>query len=198
LASVHAAKDLSIVLHVPTWIDDFVSRFDGPLETDEQRMGLAVALSRENVDRGGGPFAAAVFLDRQLVAAGVNLVLDSELTIAHAEIVALLRAQIALRGAPPLAAAQTLVTSSEPCCQCFGAIVWSAAQRLVVGATKADVEAIGFDEGPKPASWVAALEQRGMAVVEGVCREEAQAVLDEYARRGGTIYGRKATTRSRT
>jgi tRNA(Arg) A34 adenosine deaminase TadA len=187
------------VLSVPGWIDEVVRGFHGAVETDDERMALTIALSRHNVERGGGPFGATVFLGSQLVAAGVNLVLGTGLTIAHAEIVAMMRAQRALLDAPrPSGGRYTLFASTEPCCQCFGALVWSGIEHLTCGANTADAEAIGFDEGPKPAAWAEALEARGISVTRGVLRDDARAVLNDYARRGGTIYGRTATTRSRT
>jgi tRNA(Arg) A34 adenosine deaminase TadA len=191
----------SVVLAIPEWIDQSVARFEGSLETEEGRMALTVALSKHNVDRGGGPFAATVFLGPRLVAAGVNLVLDSGLTLAHAEIVAMLRAQRALGaapGAPDEGEVYALVASTEPCCQCFGALVWSGITHLTCGANTADAEAIGFDEGPKPASWVRSLEERGISVTQDVGRQAARDVLQEYARRGGTIYGRQPMTRTKT
>jgi tRNA(Arg) A34 adenosine deaminase TadA len=162
-------------------------------------MALTVALSKQNVERGGGPFGATVFLGSQLVAAGVNLVLGTGLTIAHAEIVAMMRAQRALLEAPRSDTGRyALYASTEPCIQCFGALVWSGIEYLACGANTADAEAIGFDEGPKPATWVEALEERGIAVTRDVRRAEAKAVLEDYVRRGGVIYGRRATTRNRT
>jgi tRNA(Arg) A34 adenosine deaminase TadA len=196
---VHATTEGAIVLEVPAWVDEVANAFEGSLETDDGRMALTVALSKHNVERGGGPFGATVFLGSKLVAAGVNLVLASGLTIAHAEIVAMMRAQRALVDAPGAESGlYSLVASTEPCCQCFGALVWSGIRRLVCGANTADAEAIGFDEGPKPASWAAALEERGIAVTQGVRRAEARGVLDEYARRGGTIYGRPGANSVRT
>jgi tRNA(Arg) A34 adenosine deaminase TadA len=192
-----ASSEAALVIDVPPWIDDVARGFAG-LDEDVARMELVVSLSRENVQRGGGPFAAAVFSGSKLVAAGVNLVLQSGFSIAHAEIVALMRAQQAMLRAPvaPPATPQPhyLVTTTEPCCQCFGAIIWSGITRLVCGATTADAERIGFDEGPKPAAWSDVLERRGISVVQSVCRGEAVAVLDEYARRGGPIYGLRHPT----
>jgi tRNA(Arg) A34 adenosine deaminase TadA len=196
---VLARSESALVLAVPVWIDEVVRGFRGALETDDERMALTVALSRHNVERGGGPFGATVFLGSELVAAGVNLVLGTGLSIAHAEIIAMMRAQRALLDSPRAAGGRySLVASTEPCCQCFGALVWSGIEHLTCGANTADAEAIGFDEGPKPAAWVEALEARGISVTQGVRRDEARAVLGDYVRRGGTIYGRPATTRSRT
>ncbi len=178
-----------LLIELPAWMDEVVASC-GPTADDEARMALTVRLSEENVARGGGPFGSAVFLGGELLAAGVNLVLASGLSIAHAEIIALMRAQASLgRGAlasPPL----TLFASTEPCCQCFGALIWAGVRRLVCAATTADAEAAGFDEGPKPEGWVTVLERRGIAVHRELLRADAQRVLRAYVERGGVIYGK--------
>ena len=177
-------------LELPEWVGEVVSAFPEPLVDDAARMALTVRLSRENVARGGGPFGGTVFLADRLLAAGVNLVLSSGFSIAHAEIVALMAAQAALGKDALSMPALTLFASTEPCCQCFGALVWAGVRRLVCAATTADAEAVGFDEGPKPDAWVRALEARGIAVTQGLLRSEAKSVLDEYVARGGQIYGK--------
>lgn len=179
-----------LVLRVPAWVDEVVASFGEPLISDDARMALTVRLSHENVLRGGGPFGGTVFAEDRLLAAGVNLVLATGFSIAHAEIVALMRAQAELAEASLNPPALTLFASTEPCCQCFGALVWAGVRRLVCGANTADAEAVGFDEGPKPAAWVQVLEQRGISVSQGVRRADAQAVLSDYAARGGRIYGK--------
>jgi tRNA(Arg) A34 adenosine deaminase TadA len=87
-------------------------------------------------------------------------------------------------GLPPC----ELVTSSEPCSQCFGAILWSGVQRVVCGARAEDVEAIGFDEGPKPRGWVEELRRRRIGVVQDVLRTEAVAVLRYFESSGKAVY----------
>lgn len=184
----------SLVLTLPGWIDDVVASFSPPV-TSEQRMELVIGLARENVQRGGGPFGAAVFAGSRLVAAGVNRVLESGYSIAHAEILALTLAQQRLgTTAGSLSGPISLFTSTEPCCQCFGAIVWSGITELVCGATTADAEAVGFDEGPKPDAWPEVLQGRGIAVQREVQRALSRSVLEEYARRGGIIYGLRHPT----
>jgi len=177
-----------ITIPVPSFIDELVAQA-GALDDETARVRLAIRLSHENVQRGGGPFGAVVMAGSQVLAAGVNLVLASGMSIAHAEIVALMRAQQAVRTGVTTAGPLRLYTSTEPCCQCFGAVVWSGVERLVCAATTQDAEAIGFDEGPKPHDWTAQLERRGISVGLGVCSAEACVVLNEYARRGGPIYG---------
>lgn len=177
-----------LVVTVPAWVAEVVAAAGEAFVDDSAKMALAIELARQNVTRGGGPFGAAVFAGEHCVAVGVNRVLDTGFSIAHAEIVAIMAAQDALRSAteqPALA----LFTSAEPCCQCFGAIVWSGISQLVCGATTEDVEAIGFDEGPKPLAWQQSLRARGIEVVEQLQRTAASAVLREYQERGGVIYG---------
>jgi len=183
-----------VQLALPSWVPDFIAEKGSPFSSAEERMRLAIGLAEENVrQQTGGPFGAAVF-ERDsgvLVAAGVNLVVPSRCSIAHAEMLALALAQ-AKRGTYDLAApgmpAHELVTSAEPCAMCFGALPWSGIARVVCGARAEDAESIGFDEGPKPDEWIAELEARGIAVVTDVCRSEARALLRRYAEAGGAIY----------
>lgn len=157
-------------------------------------MKFVIEASRRNVEEDtGGPFAAAVFETDtgSLVSVGVNLVSSLGLSVLHAEIVALTLAQQRV-GTYDLGAAHLprheLVTSTEPCAMCFGAIPWSGIVRVVAGARDADARRIGFDEGPKLADWRGALADRGIEVVADVERDSAAAVLSEYVRRGGRIY----------
>jgi tRNA(Arg) A34 adenosine deaminase TadA len=157
-------------------------------------MDLVTTLSKLNIEQGtGGPFGAGIFrLDTyELVAPGVNLVLSSQSSLAHAEVVAIMMAQQILRvhdlGANGLPAHE-LVTSCEPCAMCLGAICWSGVRHLVCGARGSDAEAIGFDEGPKPQNWATALEERGISVTVDIGRPNATQVLQQYVEQGGEVY----------
>lgn len=182
-----------VALRLPGWIGEVLDG-DRRYPTAEDRMRLAVGLSRENVRRGtGGPFGAAVF-EREtgrLVAPGVNLVLASGCSIFHAEMVAVMVAQKAVGtfdlGGPGRPAYE-LVASTEPCAMCLGAVPWSGVRSLLCGARDEDASAVGFDEGAKPDGWVGKLRERGIAVTRDVLREEAGAVLQKYAGEGGEIY----------
>lgn len=181
-------------ISLPAWVEEFVADNDRSCPTEEDRMRLVVELSRMNVVHGtGGPFGAGIFdlSTNRLVAPGVNLVTTSNLSIAHAEIVAIMIAQRVVRqfdlGGPGRPSYE-LVASTEPCAQCFGATPWSGVRGLVCGARDEDARAVGFDEGPKMSDWVSSLEERGISVVRDVCREEAAAVLRHYAQSGGIIY----------
>lgn len=157
----------------------------------ESRTRHVIAWSEWNVSRGEGPFAAGVFdlITGTCVSAGVNRVVSSLCSLAHAEVMALMLAQQALSTYRLAEKGRfVLTTSAEPCAMCFGAIPWSGVSRVEYGATREDVEAIGFDEGPKPADWIDALLERDIEVVGPVLRAEAAAVLQAYAGRGGELY----------
>jgi tRNA(Arg) A34 adenosine deaminase TadA len=157
-------------------------------------MSLAIELSRQNVLRGtGGPFGAAVFESESgaLVAAGVNSVVRLQNSALHAEILALMLAEHRVGSYTLQSAdlpAHELVTSCDPCAMCLGAVHWSGVRRLVTGATREDAVALSFDEGPVFPESFEYLEARGVAVVRGVLRKEAAAVLELYQRQGGPIY----------
>jgi len=186
--SLRTACEISL----PDWLEVFVSGWKEPLDTDEQRMRLAVALAAENVrHRTGGPFGAIVVEARtgRLLGVGVNLVTRLELSLAHAEMVAISLAQGAVENWNLGSGIETqLVTSCEPCAMCFGAVPWSGVKSIVWGAGREDAEAAGFDEGDKPADWAASLERRGISTRGGVLSREAAAVLARYARKNGAIY----------
>jgi tRNA(Arg) A34 adenosine deaminase TadA len=183
------------VLSLPGWVVGRVD-YDQVYAADEDRMALAIALASENVARdSGGPFGAAVFErdSGRLIAVGVNSVTRLNNSTAHAEMIALQLAErriasytLAADGHP----AHDLFTSCAPCAMCLGAVLWSGVTRVVIGAQREDAERIDFDEGPVFAESYAYLRARGIEIVNGLLRDEARAVLEDYKARGGAIYNR--------
>ncbi|MFZ7096582.1 nucleoside deaminase [Luteimonas dalianensis] len=186
-----------VELTLPDWIADAVAGV-GAVAGDQDKVALAIELSRRNLQAGtGGPFGAVVFgPDDRVVAAAVNRVMPGNCSLAHAEAMAYMLAQQRLGRArlnrdddgQPLGRF-VLATSSQPCCQCYGATVWAGIDRLLIGARSEDVEALTeFDEGPLPRDWVGELEKRGITVVRDLLREDARAVLRAYGESGGDRY----------
>lgn len=181
-----------IHLTLPAWVHDTVDAArDYP--TDQDKVALAIELSRMNVEQGsGGPFGAAVFgPDHRIIAVGVNRVLPHTTSLAHAENMAYMLAQQRLQNCRlnEVLSPVTLATSSQPCCQCYGATVWAGIDRLLIGASAEDVMALTeFDEGPLPADWVGELNKRGIEVVRDLHREAACDVLRRYGEGGGERY----------
>jgi tRNA(Arg) A34 adenosine deaminase TadA len=187
-------------VQLPDWVSTVFSDADRAYATDEERMGLVVDLAARNIAEGtGGPFAAAIYdMDSgRLIAPGVNIVVPARWSGGHAEIVAFAIAQQRLEshdlGAEGMPRCE-LFSSTEPCAMCLGATPWSGVRRVVCAARDEDARAIGFDEGSKPADWVAQLEARGIEVCRDVLREKSAQVLRAYVDAGGVVYnGRMAT-----
>lgn len=181
-----------IQLSLPAWVHQEVDEA-ATYVSDEERVALAIQLSRRNVELGtGGPFGAAVFTrDGKLVAAGVNRVVPQSCSVAHAEMMAYMSAQQRLQryrlNDPD--GSFVLATSSQPCCQCYGATVWAGIDELLIGARAEDVmELTQFDEGPLPADWIGELNKRGIAVKRDILRGTAREVLAAYSSGGGAQY----------
>lgn len=193
---------MKIEITLPDWLQQELGEVEAErcwVDADS-RMRWVLALARKNIERAtGGPFAAAVFEkdSGRLVVAGVNRVVPSFTSIAHAETVALALAQQKL-GTHDLSAeglpAMELVASAQPCIQCFGNTWWSGVRGLSIGARAEDVESIvGFREGPLPEGWPELLENRpkplpSVHVARDVLRKEAKAVLALYRDSGGPVY----------
>ena len=187
-----------VYLTLPEWIDEWgeQNEVEGKVfSTAEERMKLVHSLANRHVDEDtGGPFAAAVFNleDGSLLSVGVNRVVNINCSLAHAEMMALAAAQkrvgsysLGLKGMP----AYELVTSSQPCAMCFGAIPWSGCVSVVCGTSGRDVERIvGFDEGPLGWFWEARLRMRGIKVQTNLLREQSCEVLRRYAEANRTVY----------
>ena len=177
----------------PAWTSSVVD-WSRSYPSDDDRMRLAIALSRANVEQGtGGPFGAAIFAvpTGRLVAIGVNSVVRLNNCTLHAEMVAFMMAQQQVGSftlnAPHLPAHE-LFTSCEPCAMCLGATLWSGVRRVVYGAAREDASLLRFEEGPVFPESYRYLEDRGLSIVRNVLREEARAVLEFYRAQGGKIY----------
>ncbi|SRR5258705_1532288 len=182
-----------VVVEYPSWVREVVD-WDRPLHDDIDRMGLAIRLSRENVERGtGGPFGA-VIVEREtgkLVSVGMNCVVRLNNCTLHGEMVAFMMAQQRLRSytlAAPGMPEHELVTSCEPCAMCLGGALWSGVRRILAGASREDATRLDFEEGPVFPQSYKYLEDRGIRFTRGVLRDDARAVLDWYRARGGVIY----------
>ncbi|HBN89164.1 nucleoside deaminase [Rheinheimera aquimaris] len=181
-----------VMLDLPGWIDEVVD-WTKSYTSDDEKMAVAVELSRQNVLRGtGGPFGSAIFdiASGKLVSVGVNRVMPLHNSTAHGEMMAIMLAEHKVQSFSLSAdgVKRELFTSCEPCAMCLGGTLWSGVKRLVCAATAEDARAIGFDEGPVFGSSYAYLQQAGVEVVRLVQRDAANDVLQQYLGGGGTIY----------
>lgn len=113
--------------------------------THEALMREAIRLSLENVKNGtGGPFAALVARNGEIIATGTNQVTTLNDPTAHAEVTAIRNAcrtlqTFELRGCD-------LYSTCEPCPMCLGAIYWARLERIYFANTRTDAANIGFDD----------------------------------------------------
>jgi tRNA(Arg) A34 adenosine deaminase TadA len=186
-------KPVSYTVKLPQWVDDILRGSEKIYPSIEERMELAITLAANNIINNGSPFGAAIFErdSGRLIAPGINLVLQTNCSVVHAEIVAIMLAQqqvanfdLGAEGLPDY----ELVSTTEPCAMCLGAIPWSGISSLVCGARDEDARSIGFDEGDKPSDWTRKLQSRAISVTRDIHRDKAKAVLQQYVDAGGIIY----------
>ena len=178
-------------LTLPAWVHDFDA--DRDFSSAEAKVQFAIDLAEANVRAGsGGPFGAAIFDDKhRLISIGVNRVVPSNSSVAHAEMMAFMTAQqrcnrFRLNGD---GGKFTLATSAQPCCMCYGATVWAGVDDVLIGARASDVEELTeFDEGPLPADWQGELRKRGVNVHVDLLRERAREVFHRYREAEGSKY----------
>ncbi len=105
----------------------------------------AIALATENVTSGrGGPFAALIVRDGQVIAEGVNIVTATNDPTAHGEVTAI-RAACKALSTFTLAGCE-LYTSCEPCPMCLAASHWARLDAVFFGAGAEDAAKAGFDD----------------------------------------------------
>ncbi len=109
--------------------------------TDLAFMSRAFELAREAAAAGEVPVGAVIVKDGQIVAEGWNRPIGTCDPTAHAEIIALRAAGIALD--TYRLTDTTLYVTLEPCAMCAGAMVHARVKRLVFGATDPRAGAAG-------------------------------------------------------
>lgn len=118
---------------------------DDPHSDEDARfMQMAIELSVANVDNGGGPFGAVIVKDGEVIATGVNSVVQNLDPTAHAEVNAI-RCACHKLGSFKLSGC-TVYSSCEPCPMCLSALYWAGVDRICYGNTKEDAKAIDFDD----------------------------------------------------
>ena len=148
-------------------------------------MRKAIDLSLENVRSGnGGPFAALVVKDGEIIASGVNQVTSSFDPTAHAEIVAIRAACLAMK-VFQLTGCE-IYTTCEPCPMCMGAIYWARPLKVYFGNTHADAAKVGFDDSFIYEQLRLAVFERDIPLIPFM-REEALAAFEEWQKKTDRI-----------
>lgn len=169
-------EDAASIERYPQWLEnllDWNKRYDG-----SEAMELAGVIALENVRRGGGPFGTVIIDGSGLLcAAGSNRVVPAADSTAHAEILAIRRAELRL-GSHDLSQAAggpfSLYSTAAPCIMCFGAIWWSGLSAVYAAASQETIEALGFEEGPPHCfDWPALSRAKGTSYFPDQPKSEA-------------------------
>ncbi len=181
---------MKIEIEIPDWLEKF-NKTSKIFETDKEKMEFVINIVKKNIENGGGPFGAAIFNIKtgKIVSCGANLVLQNNLSVLHAEIVAIITAQNRFKNYSLSKIGRfELFSSSEPCAMCLGAILWSGLNRVVWGAPSEVAREIGFDEGPVFESSWEYLKKRGIKIEGGLLKDEAANTLRYYQKLNKVVY----------
>ena len=137
-------------------------------------MRAALEEARKGFDAGEVPVGAVVVLDGAIVGRGFNQPIGSRDPTAHAEIVALRAAAIALGNYRLVGT--TLYVTIEPCLMCVGAMVHARVATLVFGAPEPKAGAV---VSSCRAHELPSLNHR-IEVVSGVLEEDCRAIIPEF------------------
>ena len=137
-------------------------------------MRLALEEARRAAEAGEVPVGAVVVQDGKVIGAGHNATIGSKDPTAHAEIVAMRAAALAV-GNYRLTGS-TLYVTVEPCLMCVGAMVHARVAEVVFGAAEPKAGAV---MSTQRAHEHAALNHR-LIVTGGVLADECSAVMKEF------------------
>jgi tRNA(Arg) A34 adenosine deaminase TadA len=186
---------MEFTLSLPDWAVEEMKKLPTHFPTLEGRMREVIRFSRLNFEKQtGGPFAAGIFEKDtgKMVVIGVNRVVPSNCSSAHAEVMTLSMAQKLLGtfdlGGAGMPAYQ-FVVNWRPCAMCYGASIWSGIRSLAIAGSGPELEKItGFDEGPIHPQWDEEMRKRGIEVIDNVLTDEAVTVFRDFAASGALVY----------
>ena len=154
----------------------------GPDYTAWMRRTLELAV--EAAARGDEPFGALLVRGDEVVMEARNAINTTGDVTQHAETRLVSKATAEL--AHDVVAATTLITSTEPCAMCCGAIYWSGIGRLVFGCPADRLERIAGGGGLHRPSRVVLGDASPPVAIEGpVLEEEAAAIHERYWQASG-------------
>ena len=113
------------------------------MKSHEQWLEEAIRIADKNAKDGGGPFAAIIVRDHEIVSQGVNEDHIHMDPTAHAELSAIRKACIALQSTD--LSDCIMYASGEPCPMCMGAIYWARLKAIYYACSKEEAaEAVHF------------------------------------------------------
>jgi tRNA(Arg) A34 adenosine deaminase TadA len=130
---------------------------------DASHMARALRLACENVDRGGRPYGAVIADAAQVVATGVNRLVETNDPTEHAELNAI-RAAVKVLGRPSLAGL-VAYASGQPCPMCLAALRLAGIEAIYFAYANEESAPYGFTTELLYRELAKPLSQQSIAIV---------------------------------
>ncbi|MFP4620339.1 MAG: nucleoside deaminase [Bacteroidales bacterium] len=143
----------------------------------EDYIRIAIRISEENMEEGGGPFGAVIVKDDEIIARAGNTVTPFNDPTAHAEINAIRKAASYLKNFD--LSGSVLYSSCEPCPMCLGAIYWARLDGVYFAAEREDAKDAGFDDSFIYKEIQKPFQRRSIQTIQ-MLRSEAYEVLKKW------------------
>jgi len=141
----------------------------------EDYMKIAIDEAKKGIMCGEQPYGAVLVADGKIVAVSHNEVLSSKNNINHAEIVAINKYLNTMTNKPK---DLTLITTCEPCVNCFGTAIKLGVNRFVYGS---DLEtAISYGSGDINLSINDFKTIYNFEIITGILKNECNRLLKEF------------------
>lgn len=141
-------------------------------------MREAIRQARIGIAKGQTPFGACIECNGNIIASVHNQVFSDTDSTAHAEIVAIRKAEIRLKSIDLKGC--TMYATTEPCPMCFAACHWAKISRVVYGTSITDVQALGFSEMTIPNTILQEMGGSTMEIIGGFLLEENLSLLRDW------------------
>jgi len=132
------------------------------MEQDADFLGQAIVLAYANVKQGGRPFGALVVKNGEIVARGVNEIVQTNDPTAHAELMAI-RAASKQLGSASLAGC-SVFASGHPCPMCMGAMRLAGIKAVTYAYSNEDGDPFGLSTAEIYADLAKPFSQQSMTI----------------------------------
>jgi guanine deaminase len=151
------------------------------MKTNEEYLGLAVRLARQNVEeKGGRPFGAVLVRDGEIVATGVNEIVATNDPSQHAEMQAIRTAAAAQRS--PRFDGCVMYASGNPCPMCLALMHMVGFKEVYFAYSNADGEPFGLSTARIYAEMAKPLAQQSMRIEHVPVREAGESLYASWQR----------------
>lgn len=130
------------------------------MDQEKRFLREAIALARANIEKGGRPFGAVAVRNGEVIAEGVNRMIETGDPTSHAELNALRLA--AQRLGTPRLDGVAIYASGQPCPMCLAAMRMAGITEIAYAHSNADAEPYGLSTAAIYAELAKPLDEQAM------------------------------------